>query len=132
MEKEKSIFEGDTRMNFDAFIKDIQNNQWNVHGVEIYEDGRLTHQYGDTADTRFPIYSATKTITSIAAGMAWDQGKIDLEQPLLTYLPPEIISQMPEEQNAVFREITIRRLLTMSVDNFPFRPEGESYLKFSL
>ena len=119
-------------MNFDALIKDIQNNHWNVHGVEIYEDGRLTHQYGDTADTRFPIYSATKTITSIAAGMAWDQGKIDLEQTLLTYLPSEIVNQMPEEQNAAFREITLRRLLTMSVDNFPFRPEGESYLKFSL
>lgn len=29
-------------MNFDAFIKDIQDNHWNVHGVEIYEGGLLT------------------------------------------------------------------------------------------
>lgn len=119
-------------MNFDAFIKDIQDNHWNVHGVEIYEDGRLAHQYGNTVSTRFPIYSATKTITSIAIGMAWDQGKVDLEQTILAYLPSEIVSRMPAEQIAAFQEITIRRLLTMSVDGFPFRPAGESYLNFAL
>ncbi len=119
-------------MNFDALIKDIQDNHWNVHGMEIYEDGRLIHQYGHTIGARFPIYSATKTITSIAAGMAWDQGKIDLEQSILAYLPPETVSQMPAEQIAAFREVTVRRLLTMSVSSFPFRPQGESYLNFSL
>ncbi len=119
-------------MNFDALIKDIQDNHWNVHGMEIYEDGRLIHQYGHTIGARFPIYSATKTITSIAAGMAWDQGKIDLEQSVLAYLPSETVSQMPAEQIAAFREVTVRRLLTMSVSSFPFRPQGESYLNFSL
>ena len=84
-------------MNFDGFIKEIENNQWNAHGVELYENGRLTHCYKDTAGS-FPIYSATKTITSIAAGIAYDQGRFDLKETVLTYLPAEIVKQMPIKQ----------------------------------
>lgn len=119
-------------MDFDAFIRDIQDNQWNVFGVEVYKDGQLLHKYGDTDRTKFPIYSATKTIISMAAGMAWDQGKFELERSILDYLPVGAVRQMPEKQKAVFQEITVERLLTMSVDGFPFRPEGESYLQYSL
>lgn len=31
-----------------------------------------------------------------------------------------------------FQNITVERLLTMSVEGFPFRPEGESYLNYLL
>lgn len=119
-------------MNFNAFVKEITDNEWDVHGLELYEDGHLTHRYGNTADSKFPIYSATKTITSIAAGIAYDHGKIKLQDSILKYLPPEIVKEMPKEQSAAFRTITLERLLTMSVDDFPFRPEGESYLTYSL
>lgn len=119
-------------MNFDAFVKDIQQNQWNVFGVEVYESGRLSHEYGNTRESKFPIYSATKTITSIAAGIAQDQGKFELEKSVLAYLPSEFVKQMPKDQFTAFQAITIQRLLTMSVDGFPFRPEGESYLAYSL
>ena len=119
-------------MNFEAFTSDIRNNQWNVFGAEVYENGRLIHTYKDTDQTKFPIYSATKAVISIAAGIASDQGKFELEKSVLYYLPAAAVSQMPEEQRTAFQDITIRRLLTMSVDGFPFRPEGESYLKSAL
>ncbi len=119
-------------MNFEAFVRDIKENNWNVFGAEIYENGRLIHEYGDTDRTRFPIYSATKTITSIAAGIACDQGKFEIEKPVLAYLPSEIVRKMKKEQVTAFQDITIQRLLTMSVDGFPFRPEGESYLEYAL
>lgn len=119
-------------MDFEAFVSDIQNNQWDVFGVEVYECGQLTHKFGNTAESKFPIYSATKTMVSIAAGIAWDQGKFDIEKTVLSYLPDEIVKWMPEEQVIAFQNITIQRLLTMSVDGFTFRPEGESYLKYSL
>lgn len=119
-------------MDFNAFVEDIRVNKWNVFGVEVYDHGRLIHQYGDTDKSRYPIYSATKTITSIAAGIAYDQGKIALEKSVLDYLPVEAVGQMSTEQTRAFQDITIQRLLTMSVDGFPFRPEGESYLKYSL
>lgn len=119
-------------MDFEAFVNDIEKNNWNVFGVEVYEGGQLTNRFGDTAESKFPIYSATKAMVSIAAGIAWDHGKIDIEQSVLHYLPDEIVKWMPGEQRTVFENITIQRLLTMSVDGFPFRPEGESYLKYSL
>ncbi|MBR1931200.1 MAG: serine hydrolase [Lachnospiraceae bacterium] len=119
-------------MDFDKFVREIEENHWNVHGVEVYENDRLIHQYGNTRLSRFPIYSATKTITSIAFGMAWDEGKIHLEQSILTYLPEEVLREIPESQVATFEQITMERLLTMSVAGFPFRPEGESWLHYAL
>lgn len=119
-------------MDFDALIQDINKNNWKVYGLELYENDRLIHHYGNTAGHRFPIYSATKTMVSIAAGIACDRGKFDLQKSILTYLPSKTVKQMSEEQFAAFRVLTVERLLTMSVGGFPFRPEGESYLQYAL
>lgn len=114
--------------NFDKFIKDITENNWKVHGVELYEDGKLTNSFGDCT-TRFPIYSATKTILSIAVGIAWDQGKVDLSQPFQKYAPESCLKEFAQSP---VMQLPLQRLLTMSVKAFPFRPEGDSYLRFSL
>lgn len=118
-------------MNFEAFISDIVENKWNVHGVEVYDKGML-HAYGDTCKGKYPIYSATKTILSIAVGIALDQGKIDLGKSILDYIPKKNLDAMSGVQRNTFKKITLHRLMTMSVDDLPFRPEGESHLDFSL
>lgn len=118
-------------MKFESFISDIVENNWNVYGVEVYEKGTI-HKYGDTSMTKYPIYSATKTILSIAVGIAYDQGKIDLEKSILDYIPGKHLSAMSDAQRRTFEKITLHRLMTMSVGDLPFRPEGESYLDFSL
>ena len=64
--------------------------------------------------------------------MAFDRRKIDLNKSVLYYLPEETVGQMSKAQSAVFSQITIQRLLTMSVSGFPFRPEGKSFLNYSL
>lgn len=119
-------------MNFKAFAEDIEKNHWNVFGVEVYQDGRLIHQYGDTTEKRHPIYSATKAITAIAVGLAVDEGKLDIGKSVLEYLPAKFVDEMSREQIQVYEQITIKRLLTMSVSGYPFRAEGESWLKASL
>ncbi len=119
-------------MNFNAFVEDIQKNNWNVFGVEVYADGKLMHSYGDTVTNRHPIYSATKTITSIAVGLAVDEGKMDVNAPVLTYLPTEIAGRLSPKQREIYRLLTVKRLLTMSVTGYPFRAEGESWLWESL
>jgi len=115
-------------MNFEKIVEDIKKNNWNVFGVEVYVDGKLLHSYGDTIDTRYPIYSATKTITSIAVGMAVDDGKLDINKSILEYLPTDVVNSMPEKQVEVYKSITTKNLLTMSVSGYPFRPEGENWL----
>lgn len=119
-------------MNFDAFINEIQEHHWEVHGVEIYKNGKLLHEYGVTGKKRFPIYSATKTITSLAVGMAVDEGIMDIEKSVLCYLPETVTKELSSEQRAVFQGVTIKRLLTMSVSGFPFRPEGNNWLQSAL
>lgn len=116
-------------MNFSAFTEEIKKNSWNVFGAEVYFDGELVHQYGDTIEHRYPIYSATKAITSIAVGMAVDEGKLDVHKSVLAYLPNSVISKLPQEQLEVYNCITTKRLLTMSVSGYPFRPTGESWLE---
>ena len=34
-------------MDFDSFVNDIQKNSWNVFRAEVYEEGILTHSFGD-------------------------------------------------------------------------------------
>ena len=118
-------------MDFEAFVKDIIDNKLNVYGVEVYENGILTHSFGDTEGIH-DLYSATKTITSIAAGIAYDEGKIDLDETVLTYLPEDKVSKMPEVQYNIWKKITLRRLMTMSVADIPFVAEGDSWIDFAL
>ena len=119
-------------MDFDSFKSDIQTNGWNVYGVEVYEDGELTHTYGDTIEALHDIYSATKAILSIAVGIAIDEGIFDVSKSVLYYLPQHKVENISSEQKAVFEKITIQRLLSMSIADIPFRAEGNSYLDFAL
>ena len=119
-------------MNFEAFVKDIQENQWNVFGVEVYENGELTHSFGDTQENLHELYSATKTVLSIAVGIVYDMGLIDLDKSILEYLPKEKVAKMSAKQEETFWKITVKRLLTMSVADIPFRAEGDSWIDFAL
>lgn len=118
-------------MDFEAFVKDIIDNKRNVHGVEVYENEILTHSFGDTEGIH-DLYSATKTITSIAAGIVYDEGKIDLDETVLTYLPADKVSKMSEDKYNTWKKITLRRLMTMSVADIPFVAEGDSWIDFAL
>ncbi|MBR5347776.1 MAG: nucleoside hydrolase [Lachnospiraceae bacterium] len=117
---------------FEGFVRDIETNGWNVFGVEVYKNGVLTNRYGDTEDHLHELYSATKTILSIAVGIVYDMGLIDLNTSVLKYLPKEKVAKMSSKQKEKFEKITIQRLLTMSVAGFPFRAAGDSWLDFAL
>ncbi len=119
-------------MNFEQFVADIKNNEWNVFGVEVYKDNKLLHSYGDTNEGIYNIYSAAKSIVSIAVGIAFDRGLINFDKSILEYLPRKNVENLTEIQRQIFNSITVQRLLTMSVEGFPFRPEGNNYLEFSL
>ena len=118
-------------MKFDAFVNDIESNKWNVFGTEVYENGLLTHSYGDTTGIH-ELYSATKTILSIAVGMAYDENMIDIDKSFTYYIPQSRLDKLSDVQRDTLGRISIKRLLTMSVADLPFRPEGDSWLDFSL
>ena len=51
------------------------------------------------------VFSSTKSVVSLAAGVAWDEGKLDLHAPIGRYIPKGI-------GDAAHRSITVRDLLT--------------------
>lgn len=116
-------------MDFESFVKDITDNKWNVFGVEVYKDGKLLHCFGDTEENIHDIYSATKTILSVALGIAIDKGIIDIDKCIPDYLPKDYTDNMKAASKEAFGKISVRRLMTMSVGGFPFRPEGDNWLK---
>ncbi len=118
-------------MDFEAFAGEIVSRGWRVHGAQAFERGQLRGAFGDT-ESLFPIYSATKTVLSVAVGIAVDEGKLSLERSVLDYLDEKTLSSLPARQLEAFSLLSLHRLMTMSVAGFPFRPEGEDYLHFSL
>lgn len=119
-------------MDFQGLVREIELNKWCVHGIEMYHNGKLIESYRDTVENRYPIYSATKTITSIAVGMAVDEEKLKLCDSLMKYIPEDNKSKLSDEQLKSYRYISIKDLLTMSVQGFSFRPEGDSWLDYTL
>jgi CubicO group peptidase (beta-lactamase class C family) len=59
------------------------------------------------ADTRFAIGSTTKAMTALALGMLVDDGKVQLDAPVIDYLPAFRLADP-----YVTRELTVRDLLT--------------------
>ncbi|MBO4847321.1 MAG: serine hydrolase [Lachnospiraceae bacterium] len=122
----------DLSRGFEKFTQDIVNNDWKVFGCEVYEDGKLSFSFGDTKDNRHQIYSATKTVLSLAAGIAIDNKKIDVDKDILYYLPKKYTDGMQTDLKERFKKLTLHRLMTMSVPGFPFRAEGDDFVEFSL
>ena len=118
-------------MDFRAFTSEIEQNKWDVYGVEVYQSGKLLHTFGDTQE-KHNIYSATKTVLSIAVGIASDRGVFDISAPLLEYLPRETVAKMSKNALNSYKAVTVRDLLTMSVSDVPFQVASENYLDYAL
>ncbi|WP_036566870.1 serine hydrolase [Nocardia sp. BMG51109] len=59
----------------------------------------------ETGRIPWNVWSATKSVVSLIAGIAWDQGKLDIAAPIGGYLPPGLGDE-------AHRAITVENLLT--------------------
>ena len=70
-----------------------------------------------TADAIFPIHSVTKTITSVAAMMLVDRGKIALDDPVSKYIPSfagmKVGVERKESGRAILERVPPRRSVTI-------------------
>ncbi len=119
-------------MDFQAFIDTVKQNNWEFYGIEVFQSGQIIEQFHENPITRHPIYSATKSITSLAVGMAMDEGKFDINASVYEYLKAEVPAYVSQRQIETLKQVTVRRLLTMSVQGYPFRPKGNNWLEYSL
>jgi CubicO group peptidase (beta-lactamase class C family) len=92
------------------------------HGQQIYQKcfGKRGPDQGTplTADAIFPIHSVTKTITSVAAMMLVDRGKIALDDPVSKYIPSFAdmkvgVERKDESGRPVLDRVPLRRPITI-------------------
>ena len=100
-----------SKPDFSGFVEEIQENRWQVYGLELWQDGKLEAAYGDTQDTRYPVYSVTKSMVSIAVGMASGDGLLNINDSVLQYLPEKYVQAMSAQQQKVYEQITLQRLI---------------------
>ena len=85
----------------------------NVHGVLLYEDGRLVMEeyfYGYDVMRQQQLRSATKSVVAATAGIAIDRGALTLDTPVATRLTYKNYDN-PDPRKT---RITVRDFLTMS------------------
>lgn len=118
---------------FENFIQKVKNNNLSIYGIEVFYQSHIVEKYDFVKTERHPINSGTKAFTSTAVGIAIDEGKFSLEASIYDYLKDEIPDDIMEEQLYVLQKLSIKRLLTMSVQGYPLVSlEGNDWLRFCL
>lgn len=117
---------------YQDLAEEIVKRDLKIYGMEVFADGKVVYSRQFAPDVRYPIYSAVKSFTSTAVGLAAQQGKLSVEDSLGRLLPGRYLEGLPEKVRTAVDHLPLRRLLTMSVPGFPFRPEGEDWLRWAL
>lgn len=102
------------------FISEVRENKMQVYGIVVLQDGERIAEHHFVPEERRNLYSATKCITSTAVGMAIDEGYFRLEDSILPFLEQDLPETISQEHRNELRQVTIERLLTMSLVDYPF------------
>lgn len=87
------------------------------HGKLVLEE----YFWGQTADNPHIISSATKSVTSIIAGIAYDRGQLALDKPVAEYFPDRTDTLWVKDHYP----ITVRNIMAMSSGtDFDKTPSG--------
>ncbi len=117
--------------------QEMQNKRVLGASLLVEHKGKRVFQniYGsDKENTIYKVFSMTKPITAVAAMMLYEQGKIDLYEPISRYLPgyAEMMVASPEGLVPAKEPITILHCLNMTsglvypgTDFLPERMMGE-------
>lgn len=90
----------------DLIVREVQASGFDAHGLHVrIGDDVAEHRWAP--DVREEIHSAAKGVCVLAAGIAADEGLIDFDEPVATYLPGPAVGGSAGE-------VTLRHLLSMS------------------
>lgn len=85
----------------------------NMHAITVLCDGAVICEASAPAyDRSLPhiTYSMCKSVVSLAIGLLWDEGRIDLDKPAYRYFPQTDLPRL----SGKMKNVTVRHLLTMS------------------
>lgn len=84
-----------------------------LHSIMIVKHGEVVLERWfreHTPETPHPMFSVSKTFTATAVGMAIEDGKLKLDDKVVSFFP----DQLPEEVSDNLAAMTVRDLLTMT------------------
>ena len=95
------------------FIKLLNKRGMQMHSVLMMKGDKLFAEYywsPFNKDFCHRMYSQTKSYTSIAIGLLEEEGKLNLDDPIIKYFPEKIYNLIPKN----LANQTIREMLTMT------------------
>jgi len=96
----------------DRFCEVADGRRFGIEGVHVVADGGRCVERRWIADIRRDVFSVSKTVTSLAVGMAAHDGLLTLDDPVLTHLPELADTAAPGSE-----AMTVRHLLGMTAGN---------------
>ncbi len=93
-------------------LLDLQKADTGINSLLIVRNGYVVlDAYLDPYDGSFPhkLASVTKSVTTTLVGIAVDQGKLQLDQPMISFFPDRTIANLTERKQAM----TLRDLVQM-------------------
>lgn len=83
------------------------------YSMMVVDHGKVVFEKwfeGQTAESKYDVYSVAKTVLALATGLAVEEGLIDLEDKVIGYFP----ERLPKNVSDTLSSMTIRHLLTMT------------------
>jgi CubicO group peptidase (beta-lactamase class C family) len=99
-----------------AFLNAVQQSQHELHSFMLVRHGKVVAEgWWSPYGPRFnhTLYSLSKSFTSTAVGFAVSEGKLRVDDPVISFFPNEL----PEKVSENLAALRIKHLLTMSVGN---------------
>ncbi|MDR0690020.1 MAG: beta-lactamase family protein [Spirochaetaceae bacterium] len=96
-------------MNIKPYVEAIDRLSLKVEGVLVLQHGEEIARYRWIPEAPRPVYSVSKSFTSLAVGMAIDEGKLSLRDRVLDAFPGRVKDPPPR-----LSALTLEHLLTMS------------------
>lgn len=97
-----------------AFIDAVEASDLEVHSFMLLRNGKvLAEGWWDpyAPDLRHIMFSASKTVTALGVGIAVDEGRLSLDDHVVSFFPEEVTDSVSDGM----RRLTVRHLLSMSV-----------------
>ena len=101
-----------------AFIDALDRDVDAMHSVMVLRHGQVIAEgwwAPDDAEIPHQVFSLTKSFTSTAVGLAITEGKLSLDDTVLSFFP----DMAPAEPSAELRALRVRDLLTLSTGHDP-------------
>lgn len=115
------------------FKSEVIKNRFNIYGIVVIKDGIKIAEHHFIPEERRELYSVTKSFTSTAVGIAIAEGYFSLDDSILKFFKEDIPKNVPQSHLDNLEKVTVKRLLTMSIKDYPFvRLHNNNWLQYIL